>query len=107
MTLSCLYSSFVSNLHTALICPPHLLCTPLSSRPPLTAAHIYLFSVITFCVAQGNAFNFTKNVMPDSATLTSIDRTLLFARPRVLSAAKLKENCFLLSFIAAPSCQTW
>src|ERR1019366_7189704 len=36
-----------------------------------------------------------------------IDRTLLFARPPVLSAARVKENCFWLSFIAAPSCQTW
>ena len=36
-----------------------------------------------------------------------IDRTLLFARPPVLSAARVKENCFSLSFIAAPSCQTW
>src|ERR1035437_7535012 len=32
---------------------------------------------------------------------------LLFARPHVLSAARLKENCFSLSFIAAPSCQAW
>jgi hypothetical protein len=32
---------------------------------------------------------------------------LPFARPNVLSAARVKENCFSLSFIAAPSCQTW
>ena len=35
------------------------------------------------------------------------DRNLLFARPPVLSAARVKENCFSLSFIATPSCQTW
>ena len=29
------------------------------------------------------------------------------ARPLVLDAARVKENCFSLSFIAAPSCQTW
>ncbi len=34
------------------------------------------------------------------------DRNLLFARPPVLSAARVKENCFSLSFFAAPSCQT-
>src|ERR1017187_8426899 len=32
---------------------------------------------------------------------------LLFARPHVLRAARLKEICFSLSFIAAPSCQAW
>jgi len=29
------------------------------------------------------------------------------ARPHVLDAARVKENCFSLSFIAAPSCQAW
>jgi hypothetical protein len=29
------------------------------------------------------------------------------ARPLVLDPARVKENCFSLSFIAAPSCQTW
>ena len=29
------------------------------------------------------------------------------ARPLVLDAARVKENCFSLSFIAAPSCQVW
>jgi hypothetical protein len=32
---------------------------------------------------------------------------LLLARPPVLSAARVKENCFSLSFITAPSCQSW
>jgi hypothetical protein len=31
---------------------------------------------------------------------------LIFARPPVLSAARVKENRFWLSFIAAPSCRT-
>ena len=35
------------------------------------------------------------------------DKNLLFARPLVLDAARVKENCFSLSFIAAPSWQTW
>jgi hypothetical protein len=35
------------------------------------------------------------------------DRKLLFARPTVLSAARVRENWFSLSFIAAPSCQAW
>ena len=30
-----------------------------------------------------------------------------FARPLVLDAARVKENCFSLSFIPAPSCQSW
>ena len=30
-----------------------------------------------------------------------------FARPLVLHAARVKENCFSLSFIPAPSCQSW
>jgi hypothetical protein len=34
-------------------------------------------------------------------------RKLVFARSHVLSAARVKENCFSLSFIAAPSCQIW
>jgi len=29
-----------------------------------------------------------------------------FARPLVLDAARVKENCFSLSFILAPSCQS-
>jgi hypothetical protein len=29
------------------------------------------------------------------------------ARPLVLGAARVKENCFSLPFIAAPSCQSW
>jgi hypothetical protein len=35
------------------------------------------------------------------------DRNLLFARPHVLDAARVKENCFSLSFMAVPSCRTW
>jgi len=34
------------------------------------------------------------------------DRNLLFARPPVLDVARVKENCFSLSSIATPSCQT-
>src|ERR1019366_4131252 len=29
------------------------------------------------------------------------------ARPLVLDAARVKEDCFSLSFIPAPSCQSW
>ena len=41
-----------------------------------------------------------------------IDATVLIgicflARPHVLNAARVKENCFSLSSIAARSCQTW
>ena len=39
--------------------------------------------------------------------VTTNDRNLVFARPVVLSAARVKENCFSLSFIPDPSCQTW
>ena len=35
------------------------------------------------------------------------DKNLLSARPPVLSAARVKENCFSLSFIVAPSCESW
>src|ERR1035437_10961723 len=35
------------------------------------------------------------------------DRKLLLARPLVPDVARVKENCFSLSFIAARSCQTW
>jgi hypothetical protein len=31
----------------------------------------------------------------------------VFARPLLLDAARVKENCFSLSFIAVPSCQSW
>jgi hypothetical protein len=34
-----------------------------------------------------------------------IDENLLFGTPLVLDAARMTENCFSLSFIAAPSCQ--
>ena len=40
------------------------------------------------------------------AWVQSTDRNLLFARPPVLDAARMKENCFSLSSIATPSCQT-
>ena len=35
------------------------------------------------------------------------DKNLLSARPPVLSAARVKENCFSLSPIPAPACQSW
>ena len=36
-----------------------------------------------------------------------IGRKLLFQRPHVLSAARVRETCFSLTFIAVPRCQTW
>jgi hypothetical protein len=43
--------------------------------------------------------------MGGSAGIT--DKKLLLARLLVLGAARVKENCFSLSLIAVPSCQTW
>jgi hypothetical protein len=31
----------------------------------------------------------------------------VLVRPLVLDSARVKENCFSLSFIPAPSCQSW
>src|ERR1035438_3537235 len=49
----------------------------------------------------------SNNRSMDGIRPAVIDRTLLFARPPVLSAARVKDNCSWLSSIAAPSCQTW
>jgi hypothetical protein len=57
-----------------------------------------------YCILR--ALYFESRFVPDH-TIRAIDRTLLSARPPVLSAARVKENCFSLSFIAVPSCQTW
>src|ERR1019366_9421227 len=48
----------------------------------------------------------------DTADVTGRNSLLLigiwfFARPLVLDAARVRENWFSLSFIPAPSCQTW
>ena len=42
-----------------------------------------------------------------SSTGCESDKNLLSARPPVLSAARVKENCFSFSFIVAPACESW
>ena len=68
-----------------------------SLRPPVSA-----FSLSAFCFVASRA-----TCAGSAAGGEGSDKNLLPARPPVLSAARVKENCFSLSFIVAPSCETW
>jgi hypothetical protein len=78
----------------ATVTPPAPATSPFSCQRVLAMA-LRRFSPERGCIAD----------QPQHAR--KADRNLLFARPHVLSAARVKENCLSLSFIAVLTFHSW